>query len=294
MPSPVLLFMLLSAVASGASPTPTTEGGRLVLLLSEFNTAQVVASVEVNGLPLSTLEAPKSSASNGLYVPVPDFLLHKGSNTLTVRYAPRDKSAKAPSLKLGLVRLQSHPPFKIEEQVVQVAASLEGVKEGAPKEVSVSFEVTGAVPKWEWTQGAVVVKGDASLQKLKVAYRAFATQLAAHAKLGSLFRDQESSAKRAGLARDPEVASLEKWAAHPKLRIDLREDSARMETLGEGRLVRLRWRDISPFTFKGGKYDAQPDQLGPVAIAYDLWFRLEKGEFVPAAAWQTSNDPGTL
>jgi hypothetical protein len=265
--------------------------------------------VSLNGLPLGRMDHltyPKDFQGQN-YVLLPDLLLSKGKNVLSATWKASDKIDLQyyKGNEIRLVELESIEPQKLGRVLGTFRRSPDDVKAKKGREDEIAFEVEGDLPAWKWMDSPVIPDGPETEKKLIAAASALAKQWSGMVRgLGSAaekdLADQEAAARRAGLAHDPQIAALKKMIASKKIGVEFRDDAARMQRLGGGRLARLAfvygadqpdWNDIHvfPLSFRGGKHDAPRGQMGPVDIMVDVWFRLDGDRFVPVAVfgiWQ--------
>jgi hypothetical protein len=227
------------------------------------------------------LEYPTDSGTK--FIRIPTLLLHSGHNTLHVEFVevnPKDTHA----LDMRFVELAKFEPQTVKKELQHITAAATKDK---PFAIDVAFDVTGKLPKRSFESSKVITNDAATALKLKAAANALAKQWDKK-HLGTAFAEQGS---------DDNLTSITRWIAHPKLSVDLRADDERttMQVFAGGRLARLVWDNILPWSFRGGAHDAPAGQMGPVDIEFDVWFRLnDKGAFVPVAAWVTGVAPGNL
>jgi hypothetical protein len=277
-------LVVLGLCAVAHAEVPTTSGSSLVLLVDAVDRYDAKLTVTVNDMPIGKtdlLEYPKGSGAE--FIRIPTLLLHSGHNTLHVGFAeinPKDTH----TLDMRLVELAKLEPQTVKKELQHISATATKDK---PFALDVAFDVTGKLPKRSFESSKVITNDAATALKLKAAANALAKQWDKR-QLGSAFAEQ---------GNDDNLTNIARWIAHPKLRVDLRADDERttMQVFAGGRLARLVWDNILPWSIRGGANDAPSGQIGPVDIEIDVWFRLtDKDAFVPVAAWVTGVAPGKL
>jgi len=212
---------MFSALVLGAILTaslgelPKTEAKAIALVSEDLDWPM---RVWVNGLPLGWTDHktyPKDFKGKS-YILIPNILLNKGKNTLAVTWKKNEEIDlhyyKGNTIQL--MELESVEPQKLGKVLGSVKRTPDDVKANKKLDDEISFEVTGDFPKWAWTTSKVITNDAATQKKLIGAIKALTKGWSGGARSLSAaekdLTDQETSAKRAGLSRDPQIAALRK------------------------------------------------------------------------------------
>jgi hypothetical protein len=302
---PVVACIAASLVAAADPKPPSTAARTLALVEGPDTNGNWPVSIRVNDLPLIRTDhgdgrilapEPNPYHLDNMYVLVPDLLLVKGRNVLRVTWD--DSRVETKGVDFSLVELTGSEPRTVAKVLGKFHR---GKGDTGAATAELPFEVTGDVPAWAWTSAPKITGDEATRIKLAAAAQKLGNSWSGRSPNKSLdtdLADQVASAKRAGFADDVNGTNLRKWIRHPQLSLDLRaDDDANIEIIANGHLARLMWGygckseratcwSGVAWAFKGGAHDAHGSQMGPVDIDFDVWFRLDHGDFVPVAVWQ--------
>ncbi|MFT3694778.1 MAG: hypothetical protein QM831_16635 [Kofleriaceae bacterium] len=244
----------------------------IAVVMDKLDVYDANLKITVNDMPIERGYPYEYPDKGTPYLPVPDYLLHTGKNTLHVTFTEVNPKPQH-DLDVRLVELKTLDPQTITTELVHITAAGD-----------YTFEVKSTVPAHAYTTSPPIKP--AMEAKLKESAKALAAAWNKTKKLTTTFEQP----------RDQNVDRLARWLSHPKLSMDLRADEAAMEIIGNGHLAHLVWQGtLMPWFIRGGAYDAPAGSMGPVDIQMDVWFRLDsKGNFVPAAVWQVGVAPDRL